>query len=581
MSVGRETGDGSRSFPIKSSVVMPELDYKSPLLSGPDHEDDPVSENDDSGPRMNLRTWDPNPVISLLYQIKMKEEEIDDISHQYITMEGLMEKLPINKKKATLLKTWKRRYFKAQDGWLHYYEGGNRDEPTESIQLMGGEIHDMGNRVLGIDDGRGRYLMVRCPTEKEYGQWKLSLESQTADNTKATYIKPVLKSGKNPNKNVVLIDLGSSAVRAGVLGSQASLPEVFFPSVLAVDRETGQVVAVGTDALKPDIRSKCKIVHPIRPSNKVDQFNIELQYMGSVFNYIFTQLNIVAADHWAMVSTPQNLADSLKKGLMEHLVDKFNMKGVCMVQQSLLSLYSYKATSGIILDMGHRIEVLPIFEGFVIEGGVARCPFGGQKVQESLTISLLENNYKFSSGTEQWLVRYIMEQSCYVAIDYNQELDWCKTKPDIHKTSINLSKFYLPDGSYQSVQHDISRFKSPEGFFNTDLWELDYPTIQKLIHQAIQSCPMDNRRHMWRAIYLSGGVTMLPGFPERLEKELTKLAPPGVPVEVHAAPQRYHCAFIGAAAVSLMPQFEQMSISREEWKRENVRAFKKWQAPKS
>lgn len=33
-----------------------------------------------------------------------------------------MEKLPMNKKKATLLKTWKRRFFRATDGWLYYYE---------------------------------------------------------------------------------------------------------------------------------------------------------------------------------------------------------------------------------------------------------------------------------------------------------------------------------------------------------------------------------------------------------------------------------------------------------------------------
>lgn len=33
-----------------------------------------------------------------------------------------MEKLPMGKRKSTLLKTWKRRYFKAADGWLHYYE---------------------------------------------------------------------------------------------------------------------------------------------------------------------------------------------------------------------------------------------------------------------------------------------------------------------------------------------------------------------------------------------------------------------------------------------------------------------------
>ena len=51
---------------------------------------------------------------------------------------------------------------------------------------------------------------------------------------------------------------------------------------------------------------------------------------------------------------------------------------------------------------------------------------------------------------------------------------------------------------YRTVEHDLSRFKSPEGFFNADLWEMDYPTLQKLIHRAIQTCPMDNRRHMWR-----------------------------------------------------------------------------------
>lgn len=48
--------------------------------------------------------------------------------------------------------------------------------------------------------------------------------------------------------------------------------------------------------------------------------------------------------------------------------------------------------------------------GFVIEGGVARCPYGAQKVQESLTVSLLSDNYKFHSTTEQLLVRYAMEK---------------------------------------------------------------------------------------------------------------------------------------------------------------------------
>lgn len=51
---------------------------------------------------------------------------------------------------------------------------------------------------------------------------------------------------------------------------------------------------------------------------------------------------------------------------------------------------------------------------------------------------------------------------------------------------------------YRSVEVEEGRFSSPEGFFNVDLWEMDYPTLHKLIFQAIQSCPMDNRRHMYR-----------------------------------------------------------------------------------
>ena len=36
----------------------------------------------------------------------------------------------------------------------------------------------------------------------------------------------------------------------------------------------------------------------------------------------------------------------------------------------------------------------------------------------------------------------------------------------------------------------------------------------------------------FRSVYLSGGVTMVPGFAERLQEELKKLAPPTVTIEV-------------------------------------------------
>ena len=52
--------------------------------------------------------------------------------------------------------------------------------------------------------------------------------------------------------------------------SAESLPQVFFPSVVAVNKETGQKV-VGKEAYHPDVRKNSTLLHPIRPSNKVDQ----------------------------------------------------------------------------------------------------------------------------------------------------------------------------------------------------------------------------------------------------------------------------------------------------------------------
>ncbi|ESO89889.1 hypothetical protein LOTGIDRAFT_164583 [Lottia gigantea] len=556
----------------------PPINLKKDFTNGETGEDDDFVE---VTPRMNLISWDPVKLLKKLYHVKLIEETAEDISYQYVSMEGFMEKLPMNKKKATLLKTWKRRFFKAKDGWLHYYESSNRDRPSDSLQLMGGkilEMTDLGSRILGIDDGRGKFLMVRVPSDKEYGQWKLALDSQIADNTKAGYLQPVLYANPHPKKKVLVVDMGSSAIRAGLLGEQASLPQLFFPCVASVNKTTGDII-VGADAYKPENRSNSNLVYPVHPSNKIDKFTIDWKVIKVLFQKIFTELKINPSQHWVMLSTPQSLGDNLKEGLMEVFINQYNMCGVCMVQQSLLSLYSYKATSGIIVDIGQRIEILPIYDGFVISGGVSRLPYGSDKIQNSLTQSLLENNYSFQSTIEQLIVKYIMEQSCYVASHYKNELSECKNADNKISTTVKLDGFDLPPTAYSEVKYDEGRFKSTEGLFDTDMWEMDFPNLHKLVFQAIQMCPMDNRRHMYRAIYLSGGVTMLPGFADRFKIELTKLAPPGVPIEVHASQNRYHAAYIGACSVAGMNEFEMMCIDKNQWKTEGKKAFRKWQAP--
>lgn len=45
----------------------------------------------------------------------------------------------------------------------------------------------------------------------------------------------------------------------------------------------------------------------------------------------------------------------------------------------------------------------------------------------------------------------------------------------------------------------------------------------ELLFQTIQSAPLDTRSDLYKHIVLSGGSTMYPGLPSRLEKEVKQL----------------------------------------------------------
>lgn len=74
-------------------------------------------------------------------------------------------------------------------------------------------------------------------------------------------------------QSVVILDLGSCSVRAGVLGAQPSLPSLFFPTAVAIDDAKGKDY-VGIPAFTPDVRANCRVTLPVRPSVKVDKVSL-------------------------------------------------------------------------------------------------------------------------------------------------------------------------------------------------------------------------------------------------------------------------------------------------------------------
>ena len=111
---------------------------------------------------------------------------------------------------------------------------------------------------------------------------------------------------------------------------------------------------------------------------------------------------------------------------------------------------------------------------------------------------LTERGHSFSSTAEREIVRDIKEKLCYVAHDYENELD---ASSHSNKTE---AEYILPDG--HSIVIGNERFRCPEALFSPSLIGREEPGISQMIFNTIMKCDIDVRKELYANVVLSGGL---------------------------------------------------------------------------
>lgn len=138
-----------------------------------------------------------------------------------------------------------------------------------------------------------------------------------------------------------------------------------------------------------------------------------------------------------------------------------------------------------------------------------------QDVTRNLIALLLRRGYALNRTADFETVRQIKEKLCYVS--YDLELD----KRLSEDTTVLVESYTLPDG--RVIRVGSERFEAPECLFQPHLIDCEQPGIAEFLFNTIQSADVDVRSSLFKAIVLSGGSSMYPGLPSRLEKELKQL----------------------------------------------------------
>uniref|UniRef100_A0A8C9PVZ6 Actin alpha 1, skeletal muscle n=1 Tax=Spermophilus dauricus TaxID=99837 RepID=A0A8C9PVZ6_SPEDA len=81
----------------------------------------------------------------------------------------------------------------------------------------------------------------------------------------------------------------------------------------------------------------------------------------------------------------------------------------------------------------------------------------------------------------------------------------------------------------------------------------------------IMKCDIDIRKDLYANNVMSGGTTMYPGIADRMQKEITALAPSTMKIKIIAPPERKYSVWIGGSILASLSTFQQIWISKQEY----------------
>lgn len=109
---------------------------------------------------------------------------------------------------------------------------------------------------------------------------------------------------------------------------------------------------------------------------------------------------------------------------------------------------------------------------------------------------------------------------------------------------------------------DLTDYKA---LFQPSLVGIEAAGVHEAVFDSIMKTGLDIRKDFYHNIVVSGSGTLFPGLGDRLQKEVSALAPPSMKVKIITSPERGSDSWIGGSIFASLPTFQHQWISKQEY----------------